>query len=98
MAIKAVSAAEYLKRKHEFLLVDVRTQDEWEEGHEEEAVHIPLDELEARMGELPKKPLAIICHSGGRSAAACGFLSSAGLDACNVTGGMSALIREKSRR
>jgi len=98
MAIKAVSAAEYLKRKGEFLLIDVRTQEEWEEGHEEEALHIPLGELEERIGELPKKPLAIICHSGGRSAAACAFLSSLGFDACNIVGGMSALTREKSRR
>lgn len=98
MAAKSLSAKEYLGRKGGFLLIDVRTAQEWEEGHEKEAIHIPLDALEEKIGQLPKKPIALICHSGARSAFACTLLCSAGFEAYNVEGGMNALLREKTKR
>ena len=49
----------------------------------------------ARVGELPTdRPLLLICHLGGRSAAAAGFLIRAGrTDVTNVAGGMDAWER-----
>ena len=35
------------------VMVDVREQDEWDRGHAAGAIHIPLAELPARVGELP---------------------------------------------
>lgn len=61
------------------VLLDVREQDEWEEARIEGAVHIPMSELMARIGELSmEKPLHIMCHSGGRSLYAVQYLTQAG--------------------
>lgn len=73
------------------LLLDVRNADEWEAGHAEGAVWIPLGELEARHGELPTdRPIMAICRSGVRSAKAAEALNAAGHDATNVAGGSQA--------
>uniref|UniRef100_UPI00286D2048 MBL fold metallo-hydrolase n=1 Tax=Armatimonas sp. TaxID=1872638 RepID=UPI00286D2048 len=55
-------------------VLDVRTLGEWEAGHIENAVHIPIAELNARLAEVPQGPLAVICGSGYRSAIACSLL------------------------
>lgn len=73
-------------------LLDVREPDEWAAGHAPGAVHIPLGELPARVGELnalpDDKPLYVVCRSGGRSARATAWLNASGWDAVNVAGGM----------
>jgi len=76
-------------------VVDVRTQDEWDSGHVPGIRHIPLDELDGRMGELPKDTrLYVICAAGGRSMKAANALNSAGFDAVNVAGGTMKWIEE----
>ncbi|GAA1882018.1 rhodanese-like domain-containing protein [Lapillicoccus jejuensis] len=74
------------------VLLDVREQDEWDAGHAPGAVHIPLGDLPARVGELPQVdgPLAVTCKAGGRSARAVAWLSQQGYDVVNVDGGMGA--------
>jgi len=75
------------------VLVDVRRLEEWAAGHAPDAVHLPIDELAARHGELPiDRPLVLICRSGGRSAVATEALVEAGYEAANVAGGMQAWI------
>ncbi|GLY64080.1 sulfurtransferase [Amycolatopsis taiwanensis] len=73
-------------------LLDVREQDEWAAGHAPGAIHIPLGELPARVGELGElpddKPVYVVCRSGGRSARAAAWLNSSGWEAVNVAGGM----------
>jgi rhodanese-related sulfurtransferase len=55
------------------------------------SLHIPLGSLSARIGELPTdRPVAFVCAAGGRSAKAARIAHDAGLEAWNVTGGMSA--------
>lgn len=74
------------------VVIDVREQNEWDAGHAPGAIHIPLGELPARLGELPeadeRDPLRIICRSGGRSARAVAWLEQQGFDVANVEGGM----------
>lgn len=62
------------------LLLDVRTRDEFHEGHVSRAVNIPVQELAQRLGEVgPKtRPVVVYCRSGGRSAAAAQLLTQAG--------------------
>jgi glyoxylase-like metal-dependent hydrolase (beta-lactamase superfamily II)/rhodanese-related sulfurtransferase len=73
-------------------VLDVRRPAEWRAGHIAGAMHIPLNELAARAGELdPKRPVAVICASGYRSSIAASVLERAGLArAINVVGGMTA--------
>jgi rhodanese-related sulfurtransferase len=75
-------------------LLDVRQQSEWNAGHIEGAVLIPLDQLSARMSELPKdKTILVICHSGNRSAQARDQLRAAGFtQTTSIDGGMNAWI------
>ena len=73
------------------VFLDVREPDEWQAGHIEGAVHIPLADLPARVGELsPDDEIVVICRSGGRSGRAVGWLNSNGFDVLNFDGGMAA--------
>jgi rhodanese-related sulfurtransferase len=50
------------------LLIDVRQSHEWDTGHISGAIHIPLGDLEQRLGEVSKDRLVVVyCHSGMRS-------------------------------
>ncbi len=75
-----------------FLLLDVRNQDEWDELHIEGARLIPVSELEARIGEIEEykdKEVAVICRSGMRSAKGQRILQEHGFkNVENVLGGM----------
>ncbi len=76
-------------------LVDVREDDEWQAGHAEKALHIPISEFIARYGELTEAApqdarVNVICRSGGRSAQVTMYLVQQGIDAVNVDGGMEA--------
>jgi rhodanese-related sulfurtransferase len=55
--------------------IDVRSASEFAAGHIPGAVNIPLDELEARLGDiLAEKPVLLICQSGKRAAMAAELL------------------------
>jgi rhodanese-related sulfurtransferase len=72
-------------------ILDVREPDEWDAGHVEGALHIPLAELPGRVGELPDdENLYVVCRTGGRSARAVAWLVQNGYDAVNLDGGMGA--------
>lgn len=75
----------------EDVVLDVREQDEWDAGHIEGAVHIPLGELPLRLDELdPDTDYRVICLRGGRSAQAAQWLTNQGYSVVNVSGGMDA--------
>ncbi len=66
------------------LILDVRTQEEWDAGHVPNATLIPLDQLESRLSELPEdQEIVVICRSGNRSATGRDILLSSGFE--NVT-------------
>ena len=93
-SLPEIDVAELARRHAEGAYVlDVRQPDEYEAGHVPGAVLVPLDQLEARLEEVPSdRPLLVICKSGGRSAAAVQALTGAGYDATNVAGGTMAWI------
>jgi len=76
------------------LVIDVREAGEFASGHILNARHIPLADLEKRIGELEKfkdKPVIVNCQSGGRSASACTVLKQAGFASVhNLEGGIGA--------
>ena len=54
------------------IVIDVRQPNEWASGHVAGAVHIPVDDVLARIDELPTdKDLLFICALGVRSGLAC---------------------------
>jgi sulfur-carrier protein adenylyltransferase/sulfurtransferase len=74
------------------MLVDVRDPEEFHAGHVPGARNIPVNELEARLAELPAQaPLVFICLSGKRSLAACNAALRKGITAPgHLEGGMLA--------
>jgi rhodanese-related sulfurtransferase len=85
-----VDSAEAHRLVHEgATLLDVRSDAEWAEGHLPGAVHIPVQQLAQRMGEVPRDHgVVVYCLSGGRSAQAAAMLASAGYEVHDL-GGMS---------
>ena len=69
--IKAEKAYEMMQESKSFVLLDVRSREEFLERHIDGAILIPVNELEKRSSaELPDKNAIILvyCRSGGRSA------------------------------
>ncbi len=87
------SQASQLRQAGAFLL-DVRTVEEWQTGHIPGATLIPLDQLEARAGELPGNlPILIYCRSGNRSGQALTILEELGFsDLYTLEGGINKWI------
>lgn len=66
------------------VILDVRTREEFAEGHLPNAVNVPLDVLER--AKLPQGKLFVYCYSGARSSRAVGYLKSIGKNAVNIGG------------
>jgi rhodanese-related sulfurtransferase len=70
-------------------LVDVRADHEWEVGRIAGAIHLPLDELAQRAGEIDKeRPVVLYCRGGNRSSMATAALLDAGYDAAKLSEGI----------
>ena len=66
------------------LLLDVRTEAEFSEGHHSDSINIPLQVLEDRLKELNKeRRIVTVCRSGARSGMATTILKSKGYDVIN---------------
>src|SRR5689334_111187 len=73
-------------------LLDVREGEEWTAGHAPGAVHLPMMEIPARLGEVPRDgDIVVVCRSGSRSAQVVAYLQGNGWDQVfNLDGGMRA--------
>jgi len=81
-AVDVAGLAEQIRRD-EVHVLDVREDEEWEEGHIAGSVHVPYHEL--RDGFPPElrdggKQLAVVCSAGNRSSIAASLLKRAGLE------------------
>ncbi|MFI8414723.1 rhodanese-like domain-containing protein [Paeniglutamicibacter gangotriensis] len=75
------------------LILDVREEYEFVEGHASGAVHIPLGDLPMRYEELDQDVDAyVICRTGGRSGQAAAWLVAQGYSALNIAGGSGAWL------
>ena len=60
-------------------VLDVRTQEEFAEGHVPHAKNIPVQELETRLAEVPKdRDVVVYCQSGARASRAAALLHERG--------------------
>lgn len=86
--------ATQLINRDDAVIIDVRDAAEYAAGHLLNAQHIPLGELEKRVGELEKlkdKPVILNCQSGSRSTSGCDILRKAGFTQVhNLEGGIAA--------
>jgi rhodanese-related sulfurtransferase len=71
------------------LIVDVRNVPELAEGRIEGSVHIPMNELPARLAEVPEgREVVTVCKKGMRSFNAAGWLRQMGRSAVSLQGGI----------
>ena len=87
--IKTIAMQDLMTKleKEDFLLIDVREKEEFQNGHILNAINKPLSNIEKVTLD---KPAFIICQSGIRSRNATKYLSKKGYDVTNVDGGMNA--------
>ncbi|MDP5107159.1 MAG: rhodanese-like domain-containing protein [Polaribacter sp.] len=67
------------------VILDVRTLDEWNEGHTKGAKHVVLTVIPLEIEKIKawKKPIIAVCRSGARSGQATQFLKQHGVDVIN---------------
>jgi len=88
--ISPAEARELLASKPEVLLLDVRTAGEYMQARIAGARLIPIDQVIARLGEIPKnKPVLVYCAVGSRSSQVAGYLAQQGNpEVYNMSGGI----------
>lgn len=87
--------SELVRRAHDVQIVDVRYPNEWDAGHIDGAVHLPVDDLAERAGKMdPGRPVITVCRTGDRSTAAAETLRTDGFVAESLDGGMEAWARD----
>jgi rhodanese-related sulfurtransferase len=86
------------KKDPQLFVLDVRTSQEYAEGHVPGAINIPHDQVASRLAEVPKdKDVVIYCRSGRRAALAAEVLESKGYSRLShLDGDMNAWL-EKGR-
>jgi len=72
-------AKSLIESNSSLIILDVRTREEYESGHIEGAILIPVSELEDRLDELSKEEeLLVYCRTGNRSSSAVNILKANG--------------------
>jgi len=94
--VNVSEAKQMIETNPSLVILDVRTLEEYNEGHIENAVLIPVSELESRLDELDgEKDMLVYCRSGGRSATASQILVDNGFaNVYNMLGGITAWRNE----
>jgi rhodanese-related sulfurtransferase len=75
-----ISVEEYLRdfeqAKKDFILLDVREEDEFRQARIPGAINIPLSSFQARFQEVAQdRPIVVVCARGGRSAMAAEYMA-----------------------
>jgi len=90
--IDSPGAFALLKQRQDVYLLDVRTPQEYQQGHLAGAHLIPIDQVMQRLGELPRnRAILVYCAVGSRSAQVFNFLARRGYpEVYNLDGGITA--------
>ena len=89
--VTAVEAQEMMETETDYIVLDVRTQDEYNSGHIPQAICLPYDSIsEENTSEFRTDQLILVyCRSGNRSKKACATLSDLGFENVVDFGGIS---------
>ena len=81
----------FTKYQNGTFVLDVRTQEEWDEFHAPNTTLIPLDQLASRLNEVPRgKEIVVVCRSGNRSQQGRDILLGAGFEqVTSMQGGLN---------
>ena len=80
------------------VVVDVRSEGEWEDGHVPGSLNLPVGSLDERAGEIPRdRPVIVHCQTGARAAIAASLLRARGFPDVRLFPGGFAEWREKFR-
>ena len=88
MIVDEVSVAKLHALGAGVVLIDVREDDEWADGHVPHALHVPLGAVPDHLDRFEGSPTYVICKVGARSLRACEFGAAHGRHVVNVTAGM----------
>ena len=84
----------FLVNREDAIILDVREENEYAQGHILNSVHIPLSTLSSKTGRIEKyrsRPIIASCMSGNRSGQACNLLKKNGFEKMhNLKGGIIA--------
>ena len=98
MSIPEITPAEFIERRERgdiLTLLDVREEWELQIAPVPGAIHIPMDQIIDRIGELDRsRETIILCRSGRRSLDVAKFLQQNGFQAVNLAGGVLAWSRD----
>lgn len=89
---KTISVSDaYQRYQNGAFVLDVRTQEEWDEFHAPNTKLIPLDQLPARLAEVPRdREIVVVCRSGNRSQQGRDILLNAGFEqVTSMSGGLN---------
>ena len=79
--VDVAEARDLIGEKGGLVILDVRTVSEYDSGHLEGAINIPVEALSGRLSELnPNDELLVYCRTGNRSTTAVGILRENGYD------------------
>jgi len=71
------------------LIIDLRTQQEWDEYHAPNTLLVPLDQLSNRLNQIPKdRQIVVVCRSSNCSQAGRDILIAAGYNAASMNSGL----------
>lgn len=79
--LDSIQAFEMSSQQSEIVIVDVRTEAEYNQGHIQNSINVPLDQIRTTMEgiiESKNTPIFVVCRSGNRSAQAQTMLQSMG--------------------
>ena len=93
--VREISAPELKERRDRGdkpLVIDVREDWELQLARIPDVLHVPMNQVPARLGDLSRDAETIVmCHAGGRSLRVAHFLANQGFtNVANLTGGISA--------
>lgn len=93
--VREISVAELKQRRdrgEKPLVLDVREAWEVQLASIPDVVHVPMNQIPARLAEFPRDEETIVmCHAGGRSLRVAHYLASQGFtEVANLTGGIAA--------
>ncbi|HRP01620.1 MAG TPA: rhodanese-like domain-containing protein [Candidatus Kapabacteria bacterium] len=69
-SVQKTSNNKYIDQQTGLIIIDVRSNEEWNEGHLENAIHIPVDDIKSQIvNNIPNKDasIAVYCQTGYRA-------------------------------